>query len=58
MSGSVELGLVLALLTAFGSVAGFLYKFKGARVAPEVQLNRPIHSTVELFARRSMRWGS
>ena len=49
MSVSVQLGLVLALLTAFGSVAGFLYKFKGARQAPEVQLLRPIHSTVELF---------
>src|SRR6201995_4318646 len=49
MSASVELGLVLALLTAFGSVAGFLYKFKGAREAPEVELGRPIHSTVELF---------
>src|ERR1700722_10251251 len=49
MSTSVELGLVLALLTAFGSVAGFLYKFKGARQAPEVELSRPIHSTVELF---------
>src|SRR6201996_5468776 len=49
MSASVELGLVLALLTALGSVVGFLYKFKGAREAPEVQLRRPIHSTVELF---------
>jgi len=49
MSGSVQLGLVLALLTAFGSVVGFLYKFKGARQAPEVQLRRPIHSTIELF---------
>jgi drug/metabolite transporter (DMT)-like permease len=49
MSLSVELGLVLALLTAFGSVAGFLYKFRGAREAPEVELRRPLHSTVELF---------
>ena len=49
MSVSVQLGLALALLTAFGSVAGFLYKFKGARQAPEVQLRRPIHSTIELF---------
>ena len=49
MSVSVELGLVLALLTAFGSVAGFLYKFRGAREAPEVQLRRPWHSTVQLF---------
>jgi hypothetical protein len=49
MSLSVELGLVLALLTAFGSVAGFLYKFRGARAAPEVDLLRPWHSTVALF---------
>jgi hypothetical protein len=49
MSFSVELGLVLAVLTAFGSVAGFLYKFRGAREAPEVDLRRPLHSTVELF---------
>jgi hypothetical protein len=49
MSASVEFGLVLALLTALGSVVGFLYKFKGARQAPEVQLSRPIHSTIELF---------
>ncbi len=49
MSASVQLGLVLALLTAFGSVAGFLYKFRGAREAPSVELRRPWHSTVELF---------
>ena len=49
MKLSVELGLVLALLTAFGSVAGFLYKFRGAREAPSVQLSHPWHSTVELF---------
>ena len=49
VSASVELGLLLAVLTAFGSVAGFLYKFRGAREAPEVELRRPWHSTVELF---------
>src|ERR1700727_2964905 len=49
MSFSVQLGLLLALLTAFGSVAGFLYKFRGAREAPAVELRRPWHSTVELF---------
>jgi len=49
MSVSVDLGLVLALLTAFGSVAGFLYKFRGAREAPSVQLSHPWRSTVELF---------
>jgi drug/metabolite transporter (DMT)-like permease len=49
MSFSVGLGLVLALGTAFGSVAGFLYKFRGAREAPAVELRRPLWSTVELF---------
>jgi hypothetical protein len=49
MSFSVDLGLVLAVLTAFGSVAGFLYKFRGAREAPSVELLHPWRSTVELF---------
>jgi len=49
MSLSVEIGLVLALLTAFGSVAGFLYKFRGAREAPTVELRHPLRSTVALF---------
>ena len=49
MSVSVDIGLVLGVLTAVGSVAGFLYKFRGARQAPAVQLRRPLHSTVELF---------
>jgi hypothetical protein len=49
MSTSVQLGLLLALLTAFGSVAGFLYKFRGARAAAAVDLRRPLHSTVALF---------
>ncbi len=49
MSLSVELGLALALLTAFGSVAGFLYKFRGAREAPAVDLKRPVWSTFVLF---------
>jgi hypothetical protein len=49
MSLSVELGLGMALLTAFGSVAGFLYKFRGARAAPSVELSHPWRSTVALF---------
>src|ERR1700712_4473451 len=49
MSLSVDLGLVLALLTAFGSVAGFLYKFRGAREAPAVEMRRPLASSVALF---------
>jgi hypothetical protein len=49
MSPTVALGLGLALLTAIGSVAGFLYKFRGANDAPEVDFKRPIHSTIVLF---------
>jgi hypothetical protein len=49
MSLPVELGLFLALLTAFGSVAGFLYKFRGARKAPAVDLRRPLASSIALF---------
>jgi hypothetical protein len=49
MSFSVGLGLALAVLTAFGSVAGFLYKFRGARQADAVDLRRPVRSSVALF---------
>jgi hypothetical protein len=49
MSVSVDIGLVLAVCTALGSVAGFLYKFRGAREAPSVELMHPWRSTVELF---------
>jgi hypothetical protein len=49
MSVSVEIGLILAVMTAFGSVAGFLYKFRGAREAPAVDLHRPLHSSIALF---------
>ncbi len=49
MAFSVELGLLLALLSAFGSVAGFLYKFRGAREAPAVELRQPLRSSIGLF---------
>ena len=49
MSFSVGVGLLLALGTAFGSVAGFLYKSRGAREAPAVEFRRPLRSSVELF---------
>jgi hypothetical protein len=45
----VQLGLLFALVTAFGSVAGFLYKFRGAREAPAVELRRPLSSSIALF---------
>jgi len=49
MSVSVEVGLALALLTAFGSVAGFLLKFRGAHEAPAVDMRRPLRSSMALF---------
>ena len=49
MSLSVQVGLLLAVLTALTSVAGFLYKFRGARQAPDVELVHPLRSSVELF---------
>jgi hypothetical protein len=38
MSLSVQLGLGLALATAFSSVLGFLYKHRGAVESPAVEL--------------------
>jgi hypothetical protein len=49
MTLSVQLGLLLALGTAVGSVAGFLFKFRGARQAATVELQRPLRSTAQLF---------
>jgi hypothetical protein len=49
MSFSVSIGLGLAVLTAFTSVAGFLYKFRGAREAETVDMRRPVRSSIRLF---------
>jgi uncharacterized membrane protein len=46
---SVQLGLVLALVTALMSVLGFFLKHRGAVAAPAVELRRPWASTVALF---------
>jgi drug/metabolite transporter (DMT)-like permease len=46
---SVQLGLLLALVTALMSVLGFLLKERGAVRAPAVELRRPVASTVALF---------
>jgi len=52
MSASVQIGLLLALATAFGSVLGFLYKHRGAVESPEVSLRRPVRSSLALFRSR------
>jgi multidrug transporter EmrE-like cation transporter len=49
VSLSVQLGLLLALATALASVLGFLYKHRGAQLAPDVDWARPLHSTIVLF---------
>jgi hypothetical protein len=52
MSLSVQLGLALALATAFSSVLGFLYKHRGAVASPVVELRRPISTSLALFRSR------
>lgn len=49
MSLSVQIGLLLALATAFTSIVGFLYKHRGAVLAPDVEWRRPVHSSLMLF---------
>ncbi len=49
---SVQLGLLLALATAFVSILGFLFKHRGAAEAPPVQWRHPVKSTFALFSNR------
>lgn len=49
MSLSVQIGLLLALATAFASVVGFLYKHRGAVESPTVELRRPVRTSLALF---------
>jgi multidrug transporter EmrE-like cation transporter len=46
---SVQLGLLLALITSLMSVLGFFLKHRGAVAAPAVEWRRPWTSTVALF---------
>src|SRR3954471_10898520 len=49
MSIGVQVGLVLALATAFASVLGFLLKARGAVESPDVEWRRPLRSSLRLF---------
>lgn len=49
MSVSVQIGLLLSLATAFASVLGFLYKHRGAIASPEVDMRRPLSTSLALF---------
>src|ERR671919_3228279 len=52
MSASVQIGLLLALATAFASVLGFLYKHRGAVESPIVDMRRPVSTSLALFRSR------
>jgi hypothetical protein len=49
VSLSVQLGLLLALATAFTSIVGFLFKHRGSVAAPAVEFRRPVSSSLALF---------
>jgi drug/metabolite transporter (DMT)-like permease len=46
---TVELGILLALVCAFTTNLGFLYKYRGANAAPSVDIRRPLRSARGLF---------
>jgi drug/metabolite transporter (DMT)-like permease len=52
MSLSVQLGLLLAVATAFCSIVGFLYKHRGAVESPAIEWRRPVRSSLTLFRSR------
>jgi hypothetical protein len=52
VSLSVQIGLLLALATAFASVLGFLYKHRGAVESPIVDMRRPVSTSLALFRSR------
>jgi hypothetical protein len=49
---SVQVGLLLAVATAFFSIVGFLYKHRGAVESPAVDWRRPVWSALVLFRSR------
>jgi drug/metabolite transporter (DMT)-like permease len=49
VDAGVQIGILLAVMTAAGSVLGFLYKHRGAVESPDVNWKRPVHSTLVLF---------
>jgi drug/metabolite transporter (DMT)-like permease len=52
VSASVQIGLLLSLATALASILGFLYKHRGAVLAPDVDWRRPVRSSLVLFRSR------
>ena len=46
------LGILLALVCALATNIGFLYKHRGARAAPAVDMRRPFHTARQLYSSR------
>jgi drug/metabolite transporter (DMT)-like permease len=46
---SVQIGLLFALATAFTSILGFLWKYRGAVDSPPVSVRKPVSSSLALF---------
>jgi hypothetical protein len=57
LSLSVQIGLLLAVATAFTSVVGFLYKHRGAVESPPVSLRYPVRTSLALFRSRAYTLG-
>ena len=57
MSLPVQIGLLLAVATAFTSVVGFLFKHRGAVESPPVSLRRPVRTSLALFRSRAYTLG-
>jgi multidrug transporter EmrE-like cation transporter len=52
LSASVQLGLLLALATAFVSILGFFYKQRGAAAIETIVWRRPVRAVTVLFSNR------
>ena len=59
VSLAVGVGLVCALLSALGTNLSFLFKYRGAVAAPDVNMRHPLRSAVDLFRSKwwSIGWG-
>jgi len=59
VSLAVGVGLICALLSALGTNLAFLFKYKGAVAAPDVDMRHPVRSAIDLFRSKwwSIGWG-
>jgi len=52
MSLSIQIGILLAVATAFFSTVGFLYKHRGAAQSADIEWKRPVRTSLALFNNR------